>query len=190
MVVLDIGAYIGYYTLIAAKQVGPRGKVYALEPDPISYSFLNQNIQLNRYSNVITFPKAASNHMGAAKFYLNSADASKTSLLPRDGWEKAISIECITLDEIIGDQRIDVAKIDVEGAEPMVLEGMKKTIEGNPQLILFIEQNPVALWEGGSSPDALETLLKDLGYKIIVRIDEEWDSQREVVFCNLYCRRS
>jgi hypothetical protein len=58
MVVVDVGAHIGYYTLIAAKLVGTKGKVYAFEPEPSNYRLLVRNIYENRYENVVAIPKA------------------------------------------------------------------------------------------------------------------------------------
>src|SRR5947208_14953773 len=70
MVVLDVGAYLGYYTFLAARQVGEKGKVYAFEPDPSSYRFLEHNIHLNGYSNIVAVSKAASSRGRIRNLYL------------------------------------------------------------------------------------------------------------------------
>ncbi|CEG11098.1 Methyltransferase FkbM (fragment) [groundwater metagenome] len=70
-VVLDIGANIGYYTLIAAKLVGVNGKVYAFEPDPTNFSFLKKSVEINNYKNVICEQKAVSNENGKVKLFLH-----------------------------------------------------------------------------------------------------------------------
>ena len=73
MVVVDIGANIGYYTLIAAKLVGNKGIVYAFEPEPSNYELLCQNIAINGYTNVVPIEKAVSKTSGKTKLYVNAA---------------------------------------------------------------------------------------------------------------------
>ncbi len=70
-VVLDLGANIGYFTLIAAKLVGVNGKVYAFEPDPTNFSFLKRNVEINNYKNVVCEQKAVSNENGKLKLFLH-----------------------------------------------------------------------------------------------------------------------
>ncbi len=70
-VVLDLGANIGYFTLIAAKCVGANGKVYAFEPDPTNFSFLKKSVEINNYKNVICEQKAVSNENGKVKLFLH-----------------------------------------------------------------------------------------------------------------------
>lgn len=69
MTVVDIGASIGYYTLIAAKLVGKTGVVYAFEPEPCNYELLIKNIELNGFTNIVPIKKAVSNRHGKAKLY-------------------------------------------------------------------------------------------------------------------------
>jgi|SRR3972149_1725492 len=189
MIVIDIGAYVGYFTLLAARRVGANGKVYAFEPEPKTYRFLKRNICLNEYKNVITVPKAVSNQSGTVKLYINSSDASMTSLFRRKGSHKAIEIECTTIDDFFHEQRVDVVKMDIEGAEPYALEGIRNTIERNPNLVLFVELNPVALKEAGSTSDKLKCMLEDLGFNDIVALDEQRNEKGKLLLCNLYCRR-
>jgi tRNA G37 N-methylase Trm5 len=70
-VVLDLGANIGYYTLLFAKKVGDEGRVYAFEPDPTNFSLLKKNVEINGYRNVVLIQKAVSNKNGKLKLYLN-----------------------------------------------------------------------------------------------------------------------
>src|SRR5207245_2930011 len=71
MVVVDIGANVGYYTLLAAEKVGSHGKVLAFEPEPSRYALLEKNVRANDLKNVIPVQKAVSNKTGAARLYLD-----------------------------------------------------------------------------------------------------------------------
>ena len=189
MVVLDAGAYLGYYSVLASRLVGPRGKIFSFEPNPGSYHFLGRNVAANHCANVITYKLAVSSQCRDERLYLNSEDVTRTSLFLRSGAGKSIRIESTTVDEVVGSFRVDIAKIDVEGAELLVLEGMKNTIEKNPDIILFMELNPVSLREAGTSPVQLMEKLYEYGFTHITRLDEEPDGNGEDRYCNLFCSR-
>lgn len=70
-IVVDVGAHIGYYTLLASRLVGDTGKVYAFEPEPRNYDLLLKNLELNNVKNVVAIKKAVSNKKGTLKFYLS-----------------------------------------------------------------------------------------------------------------------
>lgn len=190
MVVLDIGAYVGYYSILASKLVGLNGKVYAFEPDPDSFFTLCRNINSNNCVNVTSVQKALSDSSGALEFYIHPDDVTRTGLFPREKWSKKIIVESTTIDEIIEGRRVDVVKIDAEGAECMILDGMKETIAANPNLIIIIEMNPAALRDAGCSSDALLKKLKGFGYSDIIALDEQRSKTGEVLLANLYCKRS
>jgi len=130
MTVFDIGANIGYYTLLARSLVGSEGRVFAFEPHPEAYEKLKENIKLNGYTNVIPLNKAVSNKSGRTKFYLHS-DSGRSSLLHPEDENKWIEVETIVLDEFIEREGVtpDIIKMDIEGAEPLALEGMRKLLK-------------------------------------------------------------
>ena len=175
-------------SLIASRIVGAKGKIFAFEPDPISFSFLKKNLILNNCTNVIPFAKAVSNRQGKFEFYTHSVDSSKNSLVQRKGAEKKILVDCVTLDNFLDHQQIDVIKIDVEGAEMQVLEGMKNIMLRNPQLVLFIEFNPAALAEANSDQYKFMRFLAELNYSQIISLDETRNAKGDIVLCNLYCQ--
>ena len=80
-VVMDIGANIGYYTLVAAKLVGANGKVYAFEPESINFSFLKKSVEINNYENVICEKKAVSNENGKLKLFLHKFQTGDYTLV-------------------------------------------------------------------------------------------------------------
>lgn len=136
-IVVDIGANIGYHTLTFAKLVGKTGKVYAFEPDPINFNYLKKNIEFNGYKNVIPIQKAVSDITGKGKLYLyKRAGVEKIWDLKEKGNRPTIEIDMIKLDDFI--KKIDFVKIDVEGAEGMVLRGMPNLLRQNIKMVIEI----------------------------------------------------
>lgn len=164
MVVVDIGAHVGYYTLLAAKQVGPTGKVYAFEPEQDNHAILLKNIEVNGYNNIVATRMAVSNQQGISTLYVSGLDSGRHSMyrhgLPERG---SASIETTTLDSFLaleGWPNIDLIKIDVEGAEVTVLDGMTSLIGKSAGLRLIIEFNPALLQDSGVVPlEFLEGLI-------------------------------
>lgn len=156
MVVVDIGAHVGYYTLLAAKQVGPTGKVYAFEPEQANHAILVKNIALNHYGNVVAARMAVSDQKGGATLYLTALDSGRHSIyrhgLPERG---TAPVETTTLDSFLeseGWPNVDIIKIDVEGAEVAVLNGMTGLTEKCANLKIIIEFNPALLQDAGVAP--------------------------------------
>lgn len=180
-IAVDVGAYIGVYTLLAAKIVGSEGKVYAFEPDPRNCAILRRNVALNRLQGVVrVFEAAASDYTGSAKFFLNDGDASASSLVRPYPRAREITVSCVRLDEVLTDvDAIHFMKVDVEGAEVKVLQGAERLIRRSPDLWLVCEVNPTALVAGGSSPAKLLKLLADFGLVAQV-IDEAKRALRPV----------
>jgi len=156
MVVVDIGAHVGYYTLLAAKQVGPTGKVYAFEPEQDNHTLLLKNIEMSGYNNVVATRMAVSDRVGSSTLYLTDLDSGRHSMyhhgLPERG---SAAVETTTLDSFLATEEwplVDLVKIDVEGAEAAVLDGMTHLMEKYAGLKLIIEFNPALLQGGGVVP--------------------------------------
>jgi FkbM family methyltransferase len=156
MVVIDIGAHVGYYSLLAAKLVGTAGKVFAFEPEPDNHALLLKNIDLNGYNNVVATRMAVSDRMGSSVLYLTDLDSGRHSMfhhgLPERGSEE---VEVTTLDAFLeseGWPTVGLIKIDVEGAEITVLDGMTRLVGESTDLKLIIEFNPALLQNGGVVP--------------------------------------
>lgn len=173
-VVLDIGAQFGIFSLIAAQQLGNNGKVYAFEPVQSNYQLLKRSIHLNQYANVIqAVPKAVGNKPGTVQFFVYEASDSHAMYQhPTAKVKEIISIECITIDDFLEGQSVNVIKMDIEGNEPYALEGMTKTILKSDNLTLFIEYAPDYLRRAGVEPDQYLNQLQTLGFEVQV-IDEE-----------------
>ncbi len=197
MVVCDIGAFVGYYSLLAAQRVGSAGKVYAFEPDRHSFGFLVRNIQTNGFADIVTaVPKAISNVTEEASFYFVDGNRRWNSLLVRGVDVTRGTVSCTKLDEFLQNQkRVDVIKIDIEGAEVRALEGMERTLARSPHVIMIVECHPQVLGLAGYEPRALVDRLEALGFGVSM-IDEESQSLAAVDsriesanYMNLYCQR-
>jgi len=167
MVVVDIGANIGYYTLLAAHLVGDEGKVFAFEPDPYNYSLLCRNIEVNGYRNVIPVQKAVFNKSGKMKLFLDKNNLGGHSLSEANV-DKSVSttVEITSLDEYFENtnHKIDVIKMDVQGSEMEVLNGMTNTINQNEKLEIITEFWPFGLRNAGSSPTDFLRKLAEYGF--------------------------
>lgn len=145
-VVIDIGANIGYYTLMAAARVGEKGKVYSFEPSSSTFRILKENININNFKNVRLIKMAFSDRTGKVKLYqADKTNIGATSIgIPKNFSGTFEEVKCIGLDEFIQKEeikRVDVIKIDVEGAEVKVLNGMKKLLSTqNPKVLIEIKE--------------------------------------------------
>ena len=154
--IIDIGADVGYYTLLVARLCGPEGKVFAFEPDPTNHSLLTKNVAVNGLENVTITNGAAADQTGYATLYLTSLDTGRHSTyqhgLPEKG---SVAVQSTTIDQFLSEQgwpEIGLVKIDVEGAEKDVLMGMRQLLEKTGPLQMIIEFNPALLRSAGVDP--------------------------------------
>jgi FkbM family methyltransferase len=166
MIVVDVGANIGYLTLIMAQLVGPEGKVYAIEPGPDNLEFLQKNIQLNGISNVVVLPFAVGTERRNQSFYLRKAGTLHSLHAEANAVVKTVQVQVAPLDELIEEKQVDLVKIDVEGGEIEVLKGMRQLLESNVGLRLVVEWNPSALKRAGHEAEELPKLLQEAGFHV------------------------
>lgn len=183
-VVLDMGANIGLYSLAAAKIVGNSGKIYSFEPDPITFKNLKKNIESNKYNNVELINKAVSNKTGTITFTSseNITSRSKNHIKTADEQEKnSIKIHTIKMDDFFENKNnvINVIKMDIEGAEFEALKGMKKIIDKNIHLKIFLEFSPFMLKRLNTDIAEMINFFKSYNFKIN-KINEEEDKLEEI----------
>ena len=179
--IIDVGANVGWYTIIASKLVGKNGSVIAFEPDPENFALLKRNTLANGCDNVILEQKALSNASGTLTLYLDESNKGMHSTV--FDWKRGgIKVEALRLDDYLENRfkRVDFVKIDVEGAEPMVLEGMKRTIESQPEIRLVVEFAPERVVAAGHQPEKYLEGFIEQGFLISI-IDE---GKRQVVPTN------
>jgi FkbM family methyltransferase len=160
-VILEAGANVGCYTLLFAQWVGPSGRVFAFEPDPVAFEGLRRHVTMNSVDDRVTVLPEAVTDGSAARVRLLLGESSGVSrVAARDPGmgSRGVDVAATSIDRFCAERAItpDVIKIDVEGAELSVLRGARRTLAAaGPRLQLFVEMHP-SLWpEFGSSADDL-----------------------------------
>jgi FkbM family methyltransferase len=173
MIVLDLGANIGYFSLVAGRQVGEKGKVFAFEPWHESFSLLQKNIEANGFKNITPVAKAVSNRGGRQKLFL--ADDPGEHSLGEENSKKSVEVSVTTVDEFVRGQNIsvDLVKMDVEGAEMSVLEGMAETISSNPHMKIITEFVAELIERNNCSSSVFLDKLMGFGFKLYVVDDDK-----------------
>ena len=174
-IVVDLGANIGYFTLLASRLVGKEGKVYAFEPEPANYGLLIKNIEINGYRNIIPVQKVVFNTSGTVKLFIDGRDAGGHRICKYDDDKaQSIEIESVTLDDYFRDKGhpINVIKMDIEGAETAALLGMNRIIRENENLKIFAEFAPYLMERMGySAEEFARKLIEDWHFKIMAMDD-------------------
>jgi len=180
--VVDIGANVGFYTILFSQIVGDNGKVFAFEPDVDNFEKLKRNTL--HLGNVKIENKAISNYSGKITLYHSSLNVDHRTY-PTDEVYQAYQIDCITLDDYF--QMVDnktelrLIKMDIQGFEPIAIQGMLQTIQKNPQVSLITEFWPYGIEKAGSSATNYLQQLKQL-FSYIYLIEKNGVQQIEDKF--------
>jgi len=176
MVIFDIGANVGFYTLVASVRTGERGRVYAFEPVPRNIGFLRQHLAHNGTRNVEIVEAAVSDTSGVTAF-----EEFESPAMGRIGPAGRLQIRTVALDEIVLDHGVpmpDVLKIDIEGGEQRALEGARRILERRHPLIFLATHGEqvhadcsalltglgyVLSGVGGEAPDGTDELVARFG---------------------------
>lgn len=173
-IVFDIGANVGYYTLLSSLQVGPKGKVYAFEPVIRNLSYLNRHIELNKLKNVVVLPLACSDKSELVEFSFgpNRAEGHLIEVDNKKNINKEFIsdtyVHTISIDEFVHHSKNlpNIIKIDVEGAELLVLSGAKETIKNQkPIIFLSIHSEELEI--------TCKEFLIEFGYEFILLDEKE-----------------
>lgn len=177
MTVVDIGANIGYYTVKFAKGVSTAGRVYAFEPDANNMALLKRNLTLNHIDNVTCEQAAVMDKEGELDLYLSDVNfgdhrsfESNEVALNAGFTRRSTKIRALALDDYLNGTKVDLIKMDIQGAEVIALSGMLQTLS-NPDIILFCEFWPYGILESGSSYEEFLDILYGMGFSLY-EIDE------------------
>ena len=174
MKVVDVGANIGYYSLLASKLVGNKGVVYAFEPETENYACLLVNRAINNMSNIIGIKKAVSDGNGTAELIVSSQESGAHSLVDCRGKVKEkVMVETVTLDSFFPYGGVDVIKSDTEDNEVAVLRGAQGIIAQNDKIKVFVEYYPPGVKASGHEPSDFWLFLHQLGFEYIYLMDEQ-----------------
>jgi FkbM family methyltransferase len=145
MTFIDVGACVGDFSLLAAKLVGPTGRVITFEPLPKNCACIRKSIEANGYGDIITLHEMAiSNFVGNAALYIGKKSGwnSLNRWVPAPGkgvTDKTVTVRVSTLDSMLKDIVPDMVKVDVETAELEVLRGARRALNKNPRMFLLVD---------------------------------------------------
>lgn len=170
---MDIGAHVGYFSILGAVAVGPEGHVIAVEANPDNAEQLSGNLLENGFTHVVHHQAAAGAKPGLATFFLNSDNDGGHALweVGRHPWNKQsrvddqkLEVEVTTLDVLAKGMTPRAIKIDTEGAELDILRGAPELLARHPDFIVC-EANRFGLKQMGGSEEDLRALMKSYGYR-------------------------
>jgi FkbM family methyltransferase len=161
---VDVGANIGYFSLLASKIVGSTGSVIAVEATPSTAERLRFNMELNKLGNVTIHDCAVAREEGTVRINARNDENSGMNSLRASPTGKGWDVPCRRLDDLLAGKRIDLIKMDIEGAELLALQGMPRIIASPEAPDLILEICPPYLSALGSDHREIFRLLKEAGY--------------------------
>ncbi|HEY8504583.1 MAG TPA: FkbM family methyltransferase [Gemmataceae bacterium] len=174
-VFVDVGANLGFHTIVAARAVGPAGHVYAVEASPANCTLLRASLRHNGLDNVTLLPCAAGAAPGWARFCTRPGAGNGVLINRRPprwlellaGYGEYHKVRTLPLDDLIPRNRpVRAVKIDIEGAEPLALKGMRRLLDAHRPVLLF-EFHPTLLRDiGGAEPVRLLDAVRSHGYRL------------------------
>jgi FkbM family methyltransferase len=172
-IMLDIGANMGVYSLTASNIIGDAGKIIAFEPDDDNFKVLKKNILKNEFKNIDPVPYAVSDKEETIFFETHSLNSGNHQIRKEKTEHGQTSIQAICLDNFLPEnQKVDIIKIDIQGAEFYAFLGMKKLLSNNPNVIIFSEYWTTGLRNLGIEPSLYINLLKSFDF-YIYKIDNK-----------------
>ncbi len=173
---VDVGANEGYFSVIAAKQCGENGRVYAVEPQEHCHAALRENSRLNGCNNIEIVPVVVSDHCGEAVLHLHSAtNTGATSVWRQSRFGiRSLKTVCWPLEFLLNSRKIgtvDLFKMDIEGAEYEAVMGSQEVFRSGRIRAIALEVHPLILAERGLSNATIHEFLIRSGYRVEVSED-------------------
>ena len=176
-IVIDVGAHVGYYTLLMAQLVGKNGKVYSFEPDPVNFQLLKKSVEINEFENVILIQKAVSDTNEKVKLFLGDDDRAINRIYDAKlgDAKESIEVDSITLDEYFreNNELFNFIKIDSEGSEVKIINGMQELLSENRKLVMMTEFFPFLIKKSGNDPNQYLRLLEKAQFRLYNILDKE-----------------
>ncbi len=167
-IVLDLGANIGYWTLLFSQLVGDKGHVFSFEPEPHNFEILKKNVEINQYNNVTIEQKAVSNITGKIKLFLSSVTTADHQIYDNGENRNYIEIDSIRLDDYFKNNNtaINFIKMNIQGGEAEATKGMNDIIKKSSNLIVMSEYTPLFLKNIGMNPKDFVMLFTSKNFSI------------------------
>lgn len=172
-VIIDIGANIGYHTLLFAEYAGDSGKVFSFEPEPQNFSLLTRNVALNAYHNVKLINAAVSDKNETITLFLSKDNKGDHQIYNSGERRELQRVQAVVLDDYFKNEldRINLIKMDIQGAEGKALAGMRMLMKRNPSVKLFTEFWPAGMKKCGVTAEAFLRMLQEYHF-VFFDIDE------------------
>jgi FkbM family methyltransferase len=163
MTFVDVGANVGYFPVMASKLVGASGRVFAVEPEPRNLALLRANLWRNGVRNCSVLPVAAYHQSGHVTMALNE-EMRAAWIVP--GYDTTFLVPCARLDDVIVSRKVDVMKVDAEGADHLVIRGAENLIAANPDMLIVVEFLPREPIIHGETPAQILDYFLSLGLNL------------------------
>ena len=168
--VLDVGANIGYFTLLFARGVGADGRVVCLEPDPQNLAVLRRNVERNGYAGRVTIlPRAAWDATGPLRLYRSDSNRGDHHVYDSGEAREVVAIDARRIDDyapLAAGPPVSLVKMDIQGAEYRALLGMRELLERSRDVVFLTEFWPMGLTRAGTRPADYLALIESLGFAL------------------------
>jgi FkbM family methyltransferase len=175
MTFIEIGAHVGYFSVLAGKIVGPEGLVFAFDPDERNFALLLANVSRHGLANVVCSPWAVTDRAGFVELHIsgNNTGDHRVYASTRRG-RRGASARSIALDSLgVVRPPVDLVKLDVQGAEDAAVRGMEALLAASPKVVLSVEFWPYGMQLFGGDPRRVLDYYRSLGFAVRVQDPDE-----------------
>jgi FkbM family methyltransferase len=189
MTFVDIGAHVGYFSLLAASLVGETGRVLAFEPSPDNFELLQANVRNRGLANVRCFPWAVGAQNGSAELYLAVENGGDHRIAPAEEERTQIEVPLVALDSVPEiTAPLHAVKIDIQGAEEAAVRGMERVLDSSPDVFIVLEFWPYGIVRFGGDPRRVLDYYRSLGFVVRAQDPEvagpaDWSDDEILEFC-------
>jgi FkbM family methyltransferase len=170
MTFVDVGAHVGYFSVLASTHVGEHGAVIAFEPDPSNFRLLEENLRRNGCRNARALPWAVGDSSGRRLLHRATHNTGDHRTYARGEPRPTVPVRQVALDRVpFVRAPLDVVKIDVQGSEAGVIGGMESLIRASPKMVMLVEFWPPGFTRYGSDADDLLAYYRSLAFAIEVQ---------------------
>ena len=168
MTVVDVGAHVGYWTVLCARSVGPRGRVIAVEPHPGNAALLRSNVARNKLRNVAVIEAAAATEPGRIMLKPSREGNSGDNRLSRQrDVGDALEVDAVRLDDLLSDTEVGAVKVDAQGSDHLAIAGMEQTLT-RCRPVVFVEFWPDGIRELGDDPAEVLSYYRSLPFRLTI----------------------